>query len=170
MAVLSENDDSLIRTEVQLLHHNIDFPAAYLAVQYLFFHIRKSLDSIRDHTIEALFSVLRSDRHDSQKQAFFLYKEASDALIHISVDIRRPFSFSVLSRLQDLLVSTRGKKHRAVSEALGSLPLNIAGPDMTKKSSHGFLFHALSFMSCSPGHPGFRSLPVAGKDADISVN
>ena len=146
MAVLSKNDAGRIQAEVQLLNEKIDFSAAYLAVQYLFFHIRKSLDPIKDQTIEALFSVLRSQRHDSQKQAFFLHKEAADALIHISTDITHPFSFSVLSRLQDLLISTKGKKHRAVSEALGSLPLNIIGPNIEKRTYTDF--HSIPFNSC----------------------
>ena len=146
MAVLSKNDDSRTQTELQLLNQKMDFSAAYLAIQYLFLHIKKSLDSIRDQTVEALFSVLLSQHHDSQKQVFFLYKEAADALIHISINVTHPLSFSVLSSLQDLLISSAGKKHRAVSEALGSLPLNITGPDIEEKYSAEI--SSMSFDSC----------------------
>ncbi len=146
MTVPSESNSSRIHTERQLLNHTIDFSATYLAVQYLFSHIKKSLDTIRVQTLEALFSVLQSQRHDSQRQAFFLYKEAADALIHISTDISHPLLHSVLSRLQSLLISTKGKKHRAVSEALGSLPLNIAGPHMDERDHMDFCL--LSFDSC----------------------
>ncbi len=146
MVVSSETNNSRIQTELQLLNQKMDFSAAYLAVQYLFLHIKKSLDSIRDQTIDALFSVLRSQLYESQKQAFFLYKEAADALIHISTDITHPLSFSVLSSLQDLLVSSAGKKHRAVSEALGSLPLNIICPDIEEK--HSAEISSISFDSC----------------------
>lgn len=135
MVTLSETNNSRIQTERQLLDQKIDFSAAYLAVQYLFFHIKQSSTSIRDQTINALFSVLRSQHHESQKQVFFLYKEAADALIYLSTDVTHPLSLSVLTGLQDLLVSSSGKKHRAVSEALGTLPLNITGPDIEEKYS-----------------------------------
>ncbi len=146
MIDLSETNNSRIQTELQLLNQDIDFSAAYLAVQYLFLHIKKSLDSIRDQTIEALFSVLRSQCHDSQKQAFFLYKEAADALIHISINITHPLSLPVLSSLQNILVSSSGKKHRAISEALGSLPLNITGPDIEEKYNTDFT--SISYELC----------------------
>jgi hypothetical protein len=146
LTVFSESNSSRIHTELQLLNHSIDFSATYLAVQYLFSHIKKSVDTIRDQTLEALFSVLQSPRHDSQRQAFFLYKEAADALIHISTDISHPLLHSVLYRLQTLLISTKGKKHRAVSEALGSLPLNIAGPDRNEQDHLDF--YSQPFESC----------------------
>lgn len=139
MAALSENYNSRIETELQLLNHPIDFSASYLAVQYLSFHIKKSLDSIRAQTVEALFSVLRSQHHDSQKQAYFLYRETADALINISTDITHPLSFFVLSSLKDLLISTSGKKHRAVSEALGALPLKIIGPEIKKQCGTDYI-------------------------------
>ncbi|OGR55624.1 MAG: hypothetical protein A3J80_12190 [Desulfobacula sp. RIFOXYB2_FULL_45_6] len=146
MVTSFENDSSRIETELQLLNQPIDFQAAYMAVQYLFLHIKKSLDSIRDQTVEALFSVLRSQRYDSQKQAFFLYKEAADALIHISISINHPLCFSVLSILKDLLLSSSGKKHRAVSEALGSLPVTISGPVFKQRDCTEFI--SMSFDSC----------------------
>ncbi|MFA5902842.1 MAG: SidJ-related pseudokinase, partial [Desulfobacula sp.] len=121
-----------------------------LAVQYLFLHIKKSLDTIRDQTIAALFSVLQSQHHDSQKQVFFLYKEAADALIHIAIDITHPLSLKVVSSLQELLVTTVGKKNRAVSEALGYLPLNITGPDIEVKHRSDSI--PMDFNACLVSH------------------
>ncbi len=146
MTAFSDSNNSRIQTELQLLNQNIDFSAAYLAVQYLFLHIKKSLGTIDDQTIAALFSVLQSHHHDLQKQVFFLYKETTDALIHISTHIAHPLSLPVLSSLQDLLVTATGKKHRAVSEALGALPLNITGPDIEIKYSMDFI--SLNFETC----------------------
>ncbi len=146
MSILSETNSSRVQTELQLLNQYTDFSAAYLAVQYLFLHIQKSPDTIREQTIAALFSILQSQHHDSQKQVFFLYKEAADALIQIPADSTHPFSLQVLSSLQNLMVSTTGKKHRAISEALGSLPLNIVGPNIGKKYTIDFF--PIDFYSC----------------------
>lgn len=138
MISLPDSHNSRIETELQLLNQSIDFSGAYLAVQYLYLHIKKSLKSIGDQTVEALFSVLESDRHKSQKQAYFLYKEAADALIHICFDLKYHLSFRILSDLQSLLLRSAGKKHRAVSEALGSLPVSIQGPTLEEQTSINF--------------------------------
>lgn len=129
---LSEKDSSRIHTENQLLNEQIDFSAAYLAVQYLFSHIKKSRYSITKQTIKALLSVIQLKRFDAQKQVFFLCKEAASSLIHISADIRHPLSGYIILELQNQLLSSSGRRHRAISEALGSLPVKIMGPDIEK--------------------------------------
>lgn len=50
--------------------------------------------------------------------------------MHIAKDARHPKAASIIVRIQHLLMESRGKRRRAVSEALGSLPVNIKGPDI----------------------------------------
>jgi hypothetical protein len=127
---LADRKEGRLQTEHQLLNQKIGFSAAYLAVQYLFSHIKKIPESITEQTVTALLMLIQSNRFAAKRQAYFLYKETACALIHLSTDATHPLTGFSIFKLQELLLSSHGKKHRAVSEALGSLPLTITGPDI----------------------------------------
>lgn len=125
---ISNSQTSRIQTEHQLIELNIGFSQAYLAVQYLYHHLETAPETITQQTVDSFFTLLESDKFNKKKQAFFLYKEAAGALIHLSKNAEHPFAGQTIFKLQDMLFETQGRKHRAVSEALGSLPLKIKGP------------------------------------------
>ncbi len=117
-----------IHTELQLLKLKLGFSEAYLAIQYLYLHLKKTPDTITEQTVTSLLFLLESEKFENKKQAFFLYREAADTLIHLSKDATHPLAGLTIFKLQNILIKSHGKKHRAVSEALGSLPLDITGP------------------------------------------
>lgn len=139
MVSVKEKERYRIQTEYQILNHKIGFSAAYLDVQYLYAHIRTNPEFVTKQTVTALLSLIRSKNFDSRKQAFFLFKEAACALVQISTDIKHPLACHCIIKLQDILLTSIGKKHRAVSEALGSLPVNITGPDIQNSISNDSL-------------------------------
>ena len=129
MVALEEKERCRIEAEDQLLNQKLGFSAAFLTVQYLFTHIKQVPSSITRQTIDALLCLIQPSRLDARKQSFFLFKEAGTALIHIALNTTHPLADVCISKLQESLLTSSGRKRRAISEALGSLPLNIAGPD-----------------------------------------
>ncbi len=117
-------------TEDQLLHHCRDFSAAYMAVQYLATHVRDYPESVTHQTVDALVSVIESDRFASQKQVLFLYGEAADTLVLLAANRHLPVSSPIIARLLKCLPASSGKRLRAVGQALGKLPVRIKTPDV----------------------------------------
>ena len=105
-----------------------EFSQVFLSVQYLSDCVKKPNRIINESTVNAFIAVIDATQHQSQRQAFFLFKEAALALVYLSN--RRYYSdpATVISRLQRILISSTGARQRAVSEALGTLPLEIKGP------------------------------------------
>ncbi|MCG8618943.1 MAG: SidJ-related pseudokinase [Desulfobacterales bacterium] len=101
-----------------------------MAVQYLATHIRDYPEDVTSQTVEALASVVESDRFASRKQILFLYGEAADTLVLLAGRRHLSHSRPIISRLRDLLPSSSGKRLRAVSQALGKLPVHIQRPDV----------------------------------------
>ena len=99
-----------------------------MGIQYLESHIQKHSDTITKKTIQVLLQLIRSKQFEQKKQSYFLYKQAAFAIIHISKDHSHFLAGFIITKLQHILLSCTGSKHRAVSEALGSLPLKINGP------------------------------------------
>ncbi len=136
-----------------------------MAVDYLCQHLEKSPDTITDQTTSSLVSLIASNQFDNKKQAYFLYKSAAETLIQLSKIRSHPLAGPTLFQLQNLLLSTTGRKHRAVAEALGSLPLNISGPAINMESagavlpiSYAKLFSHLKLDADCPMHWHGRTL------------
>ncbi len=134
-----QTEHTRIETENQLRKSKAGFSESYLAVQYLFSHIRKHPRAITEQTADSLLFLLCSKKFDKKKQAYFLYKEAADALIHISKDITHALAGYAVLELQDILLESTGNKQRAVSESLGSLPVKIKGPDAVSQNEKDIL-------------------------------
>jgi hypothetical protein len=110
---------------------DLDFAAAYLALRSLHDLIADNPWAACSATIRALTQVLKNPRYASQTQSFFLYREAAETMV--SVVVRRtdpPFIAHVLDALKDVLAVTGDSAHRASTEALGSLPLRVRGPNV----------------------------------------
>ncbi len=109
----------------------LDFAGAYLALRSLHDLIVSNPWVACSKTVEALTEVLKNTRYAPQTQSFFLYREAAQALV--SVLVRRadpPFIAEALTALKDVLAATDGSAHRASTEALGSLPVAVKGPNV----------------------------------------
>ena len=127
MTTLSDRIRTREQTERVLLKE-VGFSAALLGIQYLESHILEHPAQITRKTVNVLLHLIRSCRHEKKKQAYFLYKQAASALITLSKNPTHPLAGSLISEMQDLLFTGNRKKHRAVSEALGSLPLRLKDP------------------------------------------
>jgi hypothetical protein len=103
-------------------------------------------DLIRNHpdvagveTVDACRQVLESPVFADETQAFFLYKRAAEALSQvITTTGRKEIGFQALESIEAILGTTKGHPHRASAEAIGSLPLEIACPDISTCNSEGY--------------------------------
>ncbi len=163
MASSSEKESTRIQVEHQLLNQKVGFSAAFLAVQYLYSSIQQAPGLITRQTITALLSLIHSRRLDTKKQSYFLYKEACFALIHIALDKTHPLANLCISNLQESLFKNSGRKQRAISEALGSLPLNIAGPDIHPPMAHDRIAVSFDTLLHHCGNPDALSLQWHGR-------
>ena len=123
---LLPNNKERIHTEDQLKNQKLDFSAAFMAVQYLVSQMKSFPESITDSTLDALFFLIESKRFNSQKQVLFLYSSAATALIQMAKKPLLPVTKRIIPQLQELLVSSKGKRQRAVAQALGALPVRLA--------------------------------------------
>jgi len=124
-SIVTPNDTDRIHTETQLLNQKLDFSACYMAIQYLITQIESFPEAITDQTIDALVLLIESNRFNSQKQVLFLYTQAALALIHMAQRCWIPVTGRIIPRLQKILISSKGKRQRAVATALGKLPVQL---------------------------------------------
>lgn len=118
--------------EEAIENRRLDFSALYMALGDLHALVESHPEAAGSRTVRVLKGVLLGREHSSQKQAYFLYKEAADAIA--AVVIRNPERPSVaeqgLGALGKAVSAANGAPHRAASEALGSLPLSVRGPNV----------------------------------------
>lgn len=124
----SINQASRHQSERQLLNKKLGFSAAYLCVQSLQSYIGQAPETITRKTVAILIGILNSNRYENKKQSYFLYKNICQVLIDSCIYPKNSYPLLIILRLQKLLLNSKGKKQRAISEGLGSLPLNIKGP------------------------------------------
>jgi len=119
------------RTALEKALHTkgMGFSAAYMAVSDLHGLLKRHPEVIRPKTVQALEGILKDSGYATQTQSFFFYKEAADALASIVVHGNgKPRTDHAISSLKDILGTTAGDPKRACAEALGSLPVFVAGP------------------------------------------
>ncbi len=143
----AEKKEILIQTGNQLLDPNTGFSAAWLAVQYLFDHIRKKPENTAPATIKSLLHLISSERFTGKKQAFFLYREAVCALTFLAENSDRPMSEFIIMKIRQILMDSGGPRHRAVSEGLGTLPLKISGPEPASAESSDIIHIKFNLLS-----------------------
>lgn len=111
-------------TETRLINQKLDFTASYISVKTIRAGIEKAPGSATELTINALASILKSTRFDSEKQDLFLYREACKAMVSLVRLNRNKLSHLIIPTLQTMLVKSSKNRHRAIAEGLGALPLN----------------------------------------------
>jgi len=122
-------ENERLEAESYLTRCRTDFTATYMKVANLQFIIAQQPEIVQAGTVSALCRVLEGNEHNRQRQAFFLFKKAADAM----ADIIR---FSTSKNLTDLvrqaftqiLSNRNGPPLRAAAEAMGALPLDNKAP------------------------------------------
>ena len=162
---------SRVLTENRLINRELGFSAAYMAVKYIRQHIEAQPESISPQTGRALLALAASDRFESKKQVLFLYQEAFDALVRIAVTGCSPESGLIIPKLNEMLAACRGKRTRALAQALGNLPVRaraVTCADLGEERPASIRFHDLAFrMGIPDGADGKwkgRSLVFSGAD------
>jgi hypothetical protein len=77
----------LCRTQALINHGIKDFSGAYMAVKYVAGHMDKYPDTIGADTVNTLTGLIRSPRFEKQKQSYFLFNEAAEALIRLAARV-----------------------------------------------------------------------------------
>jgi hypothetical protein len=119
--------------ECYLTEKRSDFVATYMTVSNLQFIIDQQPEIITEATVSSLACVLAGKEHATQRQAYFLYKKAGDALgaiIHQTGDSK--IAEQAKDRLIQTLRANSEKPCRAAAQALGTLPLHIKGPCLSE--------------------------------------
>ncbi len=129
MRSLCHQQTELGRTQALINHGINDFSGAYMAVKYVAGCMDKYPDAIGTDTVNTLTGLIRSPRFEHQKQSYFLFNEAAEALIRLAARVREPLSQGIIQALNDILYTSHGKRLRAVNQALGELPWEPAASD-----------------------------------------
>ncbi|MBC2717402.1 MAG: SidJ-related pseudokinase [Desulfobacteraceae bacterium] len=123
-----------LEAELYLTEKRSDFVTTYMTVSNLQFIIDQRPEIINKATTTALLRVLEGEEHASQRQVYFLYKKAADALGAILEKTAEPvLAEYAKDTLIQILNTKNGKPCRAAAEALGAVPLDIKGPHMMEK-------------------------------------
>lgn len=108
-----------------------DFTATYLAAYDLHRIVQQDAGAIYPDTVDALERLLLSRAFDGQRQRRFLFREAATVLATIvQVGRRRTIARQAYRTLKTILSTGRDHALQAAADAMGSLPLNIKGPEI----------------------------------------
>ncbi len=122
--------------ELYLTEKRSDFVTTYMTVSSLQFIIKQSPEIISKTTPTALLCVLEGDEHASQRQAYFLYKKAADALGGILEKTIDPIlAQHAKNTLIQILHNNTAKPYRAAAEVLGTLRLEVKGPCLNENNA-----------------------------------
>ena len=126
----------LTSAEDVLNGESYDFMAKYLAVGQLCAMAETNPAVFNLETVSILKGLFTNAIVYRQTQAYFLHKETANTLCRLAVSSRNsPVALEARLAVMDLLQTAKGRTHRAVAEALGSLPFTIEGPAI--KNGHG---------------------------------
>lgn len=122
-------ENERLEVESYLNGRRRDFTATYMKVANLQFIIKQQPEIIRASTADALCRVLEGAEHKRQRQVFFLFKKAADALAAIicQATANEPAD-QARKTLIHILRTQNGPAFRAAAEAMGALPLSRKGP------------------------------------------
>ena len=119
----------LTSAEDVLNGESYDFMAKYLAVGQLCAMAETNPAVFNLETVSILKSLFTNAIVYRQTQAYFLHREAANTLCRLAVYSQNsPVALEARLAVMDLLQTAKGRTHRAVAEALGSLPFTIEGP------------------------------------------
>ncbi len=119
---------SLSATRV-LADPGADFAAKFCAAAELNHLSRRGMRPLDRSARQSLVAILMSKQFDGQRQRLFLYREAADTLARTAVRWKGAAAgYEAFQSLKQVLTAVGDFAHRAVAEALGSLPVQVAGP------------------------------------------
>ncbi len=159
--------------EVYLTEKRSDFVTTYMTVSNLQFIIKQNPEITSKNTANALLCVLEGNEHTSQRQAYFLYKKAADALgTMLEKSIDPMLAQHAKNALIRILHAKKAKPYRAAAEALGTLPLMVKGPGQPMQEqtispptiSWQFLLQASGFEENQPLKWKGRNIIVHSRD------
>lgn len=108
---------------------HLDVSATYLAVGQLHELFRSNPELARRSSLESIGNFLVAGAFESQTQSLFLYREAARALAAVLSGSRKPAAgLAAYAALTRVLRSGTGSCRQAAAEAMGSLPVAVAGP------------------------------------------
>jgi hypothetical protein len=163
--------------ELYLTEKRSDFVTTYMTVSNLQFIIQQNPEIINKNTATALLCVLGGKEHASQRQVYFLYKKAANALgaiLEKSVDPM--LAQHAKKALVNILHAEKEKPYRAAAEALGKLPLEVKGPCQMRNQpvleqtispptiSWQFLLHTSGFLESQPPQWKGRNIIVHSRN------
>ncbi len=121
--------NEMIRSENVITQKNYDFMAKFLAVSQLCAMAEKAPEIFSVSTVLILKGLFSDAIVYRQTHAYFLHKETATTFCRLAVYPQNaPVASEARRALMDLLQTAKGRTHRAVAEALGSLPFAIEGP------------------------------------------
>jgi hypothetical protein len=127
-----EREEALLQRSIET--EGLDIGARYMALSDLHAVSKAHPGTLRPETVAALEKVFHDRGLSSQRQAFFVFKEAADVLATAIVrSDQEPLKALAISALKNILRTTAGYPHRAAAEALGSLPCSIQGPKINEE-------------------------------------
>lgn len=166
-----------IQLQQRLQNRHLDFSAAYLALQELHSLIKNEPELINEETVKCLKQVFENDTHvKKQRQAFFLYYEAAQAVTSIMASAaKNALRQNAFSVSKEILFSYEDCRHMAVARALGEIPLSLnpVWPDDRQVNepppvSVGELLRAAGMRRCTANRAG-RSLIFENSSEKILV-
>ncbi len=169
----------LLRLEKTLACEHADFMEKYLATTNLSSYARLTPEIIDRRTITTLAEVLEDPVVTSERQSLTLLREAAGGLTAVFTGHgNRELAELAFATLLSCLGRARGSTHQAITEALGSLPLNIgqgpcfpAAPCMAEVKEWQELFTASGVSTALPFAFAGRSLvaPIGRGDRLLVV-
>ena len=122
-------ENERLEAEAYLNGRRADFTTTYMRVANLQFIIEQQPEILHSSTVAALLCVLEGTEHNRQRQVFFLFKKAADALAAIICHAKTDGpSDQARHALAHILCTQNGPPFRAAAEAMGALPLSRKGP------------------------------------------
>ena len=170
--------NELMQAENVIEQESYDFMEKYLAVSHVCALAGTNPEIFRLETVSALKGLFNNAAVYRQTQAYFLHKVTAEALCKLAVYQQNAAVAPGAGRaVMDLLQTSKGRTHRAVAEALGSLPFTIEGPDV--RNGRGKKIPVLSWgelleetnvlLHDSPSFMGRSLVGVTGNPGQILV-
>ena len=118
-----------------------DATTEYFTKYYALHHLRSVAEDdpslIEDATVSAIQRLFQNEALASQRQSRFFYRQAAEVLTTMMSQSRDIATAKrAMSSLTWVVGSSIANRHRAVVEAIGSLPTDIKGPQLTSRPIH----------------------------------
>lgn len=117
----------LLDTENILTDNNCDFTVRYMSVAHIQGIAETYPEIITARTVNTLEQMLLTSDLSHRTRSYFMCKQVAATLCSIIIHSKGMAEYAH-NALKRLLSITEGQPHRAVAEAIGSLPVSVCGP------------------------------------------